>query len=117
MSEEPVKPEEPVKSVEPVKVKMTLRAARPTVGGTSSSSSSAAAAVESVEARLKKESEERAASKENSSRYSRKSTGCLVRIALVLAVAGCIWYFFGEKFLLPEYTFPKVWQQVQGIWK
>ncbi len=99
------------------KVKMTLRAARPTVGGTSSSPSPAAAAVESVEARLRKESEEFAASKENRCSRSRKSTGCLVRIVLVLAVVGSIWYFFGEKFLLPEYTFPKVWQQVQGIWK
>lgn len=101
---------------EPVKVKMTLHAARPTVGGTSPSP--AASVVESVEARLRKESEERAASKENSGSRSRKMfAGCLARIVLVLAVFGGIWYFFGEKFLLPEYTFPKVWRQVRQLWK
>ena len=103
---------------EPVKVKMTLHAAKPTAGGSSSSPSLAAAAVESVEARFRKESEERAASKESSgNNRSQFITGCLTRIVLVLAVVGGIWYFFGEKFLLPEYTFPRVWQQVQQLWK
>ena len=103
---------------EPVKVKMTLRAARPTVGGSPSSPSPAAAVAESVEARVKKESEERSAKKENAASPCRQlASGCLARIVLVLALVGCVWYFFGEKFLLPEYTFPRVWQQVQQLWK
>ena len=103
---------------EPVKVKMTLHAARPTVGGTSSSPSPAASVVESVEARLRKESEERAAHKENNGGSRRKlATGCLAWLVLLFAVVGGIWYFAGEKFLLPEYTFPRVWQQIQQLWK
>ena len=105
-------------SDEPVKVKMTLHAARPTVGGASSSPSPAAAVAESVEARVKQESEERAAKEENASSPCRKqATGCLVRVALVLVLVGCVWYFFGEKFLLPQYTFPQVWQQLQQLYR
>ena len=115
MSDEAVKSDEPVKSDGPVKVKMTLRAARPTVGGTSSP---AAVAVESVEARLKKESEERSANKENGvSPFRKLATGCIARLMLVSVLAGCVWYFFGEKFLLPKYTFPQVWQQLQRLCK
>ena len=105
-------------SDEPVKVKMTLHAAIPTVGGSSSSPSPAASVAESVEARVKKESEERAAKKENASSPCQKlAAGCLVRVALVLVLVGCVWYFFGEKFLLPQYTFPQVWQQLQQLCK
>ena len=105
-------------SDEPVKVKMTLRAAKPTVGGTSPSPL-AASVVESVEARCRKESEERSENKENrdGNRLRKLTTGCLARIVLLLAVVGGIWYFLGEKFLLPEYTFQKVWPQVQQLWK
>ena len=57
-----------------------------------------------------------AAKKENARSPCQKlAAGCLARVALVLVLVGCVWYFFGEKFLLPQYTFPQVLQQLQQL--
>ena len=92
---------------EPVKVKMTLRRAQPSVQG-ATTTPAAAAAVEAVEARWRAEEK-----KEKSEKRKKRFTGCLSWIVILVAAAGAAWYFLGEKYLPPEYTFPAVWQKIK----
>ena len=95
---------------EPVKVKMTLRAARPSIQGATPTPSSAAA-VEAVEARWRREEK-----KARAERFRGCATGCLSWLFILLVVAGGAWYFLGEKHLPQEYTFSKVWELVKNWW-
>ncbi len=92
---------------EPVKVKMTLRRAQPSVQG-ATTTPAAAAAVEAVEARWRAEEK-----KEKTEKRKKRFTGCLSWIVILVAAAGAAWYFLGEKYLPPEYTFPAVWQKIK----
>lgn len=94
---------------EPVKVKMTLRAARPSIQGAAPTSPSAAAAVEAVEARWRAEDK-----KIKSEQRKKRFVSCLSWLFLLLAAAGGAWYFLGEKYLPQEYTFPKVWERIKN---
>ena len=95
---------------EPVKVKMQLRAARPSIQGAAPASPSAAAAVEAVEARWRAEDK-----KVKSEQRKKRFVGCLSWLFLLLVAAGAAWYFLGEKYLPPQYTFPKVREVVTEI--
>ena len=88
---------------EPVKVKMQLRAARPSIQGAEPARPAAQAAVEAVEARWRAEDK-----KIQSERRKKGCVGCLSWLFLLLVAAGAAWYFLGEKYLPPQYTFPKV---------
>ena len=88
---------------EPVKVKMQLRAARPSIQGAASAGPAAQAAVEAVEARWRAEDK-----KAKSEQRKKRFVGCLSWLFLLLAAAGTAWYFLGEKYLPAEYTFPRV---------
>ena len=88
---------------EPVKVKMQLRAARPSIQGAEPARPAAQAAVEAVEARWRAEDK-----KVKSERRKKRFVGCLSWLFLLLVAAGAAWYFLGEKYLPPEYTFPQV---------
>ena len=97
---------------EPVKVKMQLRAARPSIQGAAPAGPAAQAAVEAVEARWRAEDK-----KVKSERRKKRFVGCLSWLVLLLAAAGAAWYFLGEKYLPPEYAFPQVWQKVKDWWE
>lgn len=88
---------------EPVKVKMQLRAARPSIQGAEPARPAAQAAVEAVEARWRAEDK-----KIKSENRKKRFVGCLSWLFLLLVAAGAVWYFLGEKYLPPQYTFPKV---------
>ena len=94
---------------DPVKVKMQLRAARPSIQGAAPASPSAAAAVEAVEARWRAEDE-----KAKSERRKKRLVGCLSWLFLLLVALGVAWYFLGEKYLPAEYTFPKALEQIKN---
>jgi len=94
---------------DPVKVKMQLRAARPSIQGAAPASPSAAAAVEAVEARWRAEEE-----KAKSERRKKRLVGCLSWLFLLLVALGVAWYFLGEKYLPAEYTFPKALEQIKN---
>ena len=94
---------------DPVKVKMQLRAARPSIQGAAPASPSAAAAVEAVEARWRAEDE-----KAKSERRKKRFVGCLSWLFLLLVALGVAWYFLGEKYLPAEYTFPKALEQIKN---
>ena len=97
---------------EPVKVKMQLRAARPSIQGAAPASPAAAAAVEAVEARWRAEDK-----KARAEQRKKRFVGCLSWLFLLLVAVGAAWYFLGAKYLPPEYTFPKVWEQIKNGWK
>lgn len=94
---------------DPVKVKMQLRAARPSIQGAAPASPSATAAVEAVEARWRAEDE-----KAKSERRKKRFVGCLSWLFLLLVALGVAWYFLGEKYLPAEYTFPKALEQIKN---
>ncbi len=94
---------------EPVKIKMTLRAARPSIQGAAPPSPSAQAAIDAVEARWRTEDK-----KEKKERRKKGVVGCLSWLVILLAAAGAAWYFLGAKYLPAEYTFPQVWQKIQS---
>ncbi len=96
---------------EPVKIKMTLRAARPSIQGAAPPSPSAQAAIDAVEARWRTEDK-----KEKKERRKKGVVGCLSWLVILLAAAGAAWYFLGAKYLPAEYTFPQVWQKIQSWW-
>ena len=97
---------------DPVKVKMQLRAARPSIQGAAPASPAAAAAVEAVEARWRAEDK-----KAKSEQRKKRFVGCLSWLFLLLVALGVVWYFLGEKYLPPAYTFPRVWEQIKNGWK
>ena len=88
---------------EHVKVKMQLRAARPSIQGAAPAGPAAQAAVEAVEARWRAEDK-----KIKSENRKKRFVGCLSWLFLLLVAAGAAWYFLGEKYLPAEYTFPRV---------
>ncbi len=88
---------------EPVKVKMQLRAARPSIQGAAPAGPAAQAAVEAVEARWRAEDK-----KIKSENRKKRFVGCLSWLFLLLVAAGAAWYFLGEKYLPPQYTFPRI---------
>ena len=88
---------------ETVKVKMQLHAARPSIQGAEPVRPAAQAAVEAVEARWRAEDK-----KARAERRKKGCVGCLSWLFLLLVAVGAAWYFLGEKYLPPEYTFPKV---------
>ena len=94
---------------EPVKVKMQLRAARPSIQGAEPARPAAQAAVEAVEARWRAEDK-----KVKSEQRKKRFVGCLSWLFLLLVAAGAAWYFLGEKYLPQEYTFPKVWERIKN---
>ena len=94
---------------EPVKVKMQLRAARPSIQGAEPARPAAQAAVEAVEARWRAE-DKKVKSEERKKRF----VGCLSWLFLLLVAASAAWYFAGEKFLPSDYTFPKVWERIKN---
>ena len=92
---------------EPVKVKMQLHAARPSIQGAAPVRPAAQAAVEAVEARWRAEDK-----KIKAEQRKKRFVGCLSWLFLLLVAAGAAWYFLGEKYLPPQYTFPKVREAV-----
>ena len=94
---------------EPVKVKMQLRAARPSIQGAAPARPAAQAAVEAVEARWRAEDK-----KVKSEQRKKRFVGCLSWLFILLVAAGAAWYFLGEKYLPQEYTFPKVWERIKN---
>ena len=88
---------------DPVKIKMQLHAARPSIQGAAPARPAAQAAVEAVEARWRAEDK-----KVKSEQRKKRFVGCLSWLFLLLVAAGAGWYFLGEKYLPPQYTFPRV---------
>jgi hypothetical protein len=88
---------------EHVKVKMQLRATRPSIQGAAPAGPAAQAAVEAVEARWRAEDK-----KIKSENRKKRFVGCLSWLFLLLVAAGAAWYFLGEKYLPPQYTFPRI---------
>ena len=97
---------------DPVKIKMQLHAARPSIQGAAPVRPAVQADIEAVEARW------RAVDKKIKSEQRKKGcVGCLAWLFLLLVAVGAAWYFLGEKYLPPEYTFPRVWEQIKNGWK
>ena len=97
-------------SDEPVKVKMQLHAARPSIQGAVASTPAVAAAVEAVEARWRVEDK-----KERAALFRKRISSCLAWLFLLLVALLGIWYFAGDNFLPPEYTFKRARTRIKVL--
>lgn len=93
-----------------VKVKMTLKHADVKVND-EASRPAAAAAVEAVEARWREEDRKR-----RSASRVKAIKGFFSWMFLLVVIPGAAWYFFGDRVLPAEWTFPQVYERVAGMW-
>jgi len=90
---------------DPVKIKMQLHAARPSIQGAAPVRPAVQADIEAVEAHWRAVDK-----KEKSEQRKKRLVSCLSWLFLALVAVIVAWYFLGEKYLPPKYTFPRVWK-------